>query len=249
MITSWSPSRYEKYELCPLRFKLDALDKLCSHCFQGQLAGPWGEPQTCTKCHAVEEVPPPIARGTVLHKEIEVHILTGKKLGPDLKHVASIVKDVKKRGGLVEINFVFAKGWIPTGKFTKGAWLRANVDALIIEAPKAEVIDWKSGGIDKKTKAVKVEGKYDDQLEIYGIATLSARPQVQEVTPKLVFIDAPKNNVVEKGSVHRKDLVKLKAKWDKKITPMFADTTFAPKPNDKCSWCPFRRNNGGPCKF
>jgi hypothetical protein len=248
-VTSWSPSRYEKYTACPHRFKLEALEKLCPHCFQGQLTGPWGEPQICAKCHAVEETPDPILRGTRLHKEIEVHILTGKKLDPDLKHVKKFITALKKKTPIVEVNFVFTAGWKPTGKFTKGAWLRANVDALTIEGDGAEVIDWKSGGIDKRTLEVRADEKYDDQLEVYGIATLCARPQVNRVQPKLVFLDAPKDNVVERGSIFRKELPALKAKWEKKLKPLFGDTVFAPKPSDKCRWCPFSKTKGGPCKF
>jgi hypothetical protein len=249
-VTSWSPSRLEKYEACPARFKHEALEKLCPHCYQGQLGGAWGEPQTCSRCHAVEEIPEPIARGTLLHKEIEVHILTGKPLSKEFKpHIKKIIATIKKRQPIVEVNFVFTEGWRPTGKFTKGAWLRANVDALVIDGDLATVIDWKSGGVDKRTGEVRADAKYDDQLEIYSIATLSARPQVNDVEANLIFLDAKTDPIVSRGKVLRKDLPKLKTKYEKRIKALFSDTVFAPRPSDKCRWCPFSKAKGGPCKF
>jgi RecB family exonuclease len=254
VVTSWSPSRFEKYTQCPLKFKLETIEHLCPLCFSGKMLG-YDDP-TCDQCGGKAEVPDAIARGTVLHKVVENFILGRGPATDDIKSVVKIAAVLKetyaKNHQLVRIehDFVFQRGWVPVSKFTKGAWLRTKADVIHVMHKVLEIIDWKSGGVDKKTKAVRSEEKHDDQLEIYGIAALCAFPKHDEAKPRLVFIDAHEGkNVVERGVVKRKDLEKLKKKWEKKIVPMFSDSKFEPKANFGCRWCPYSKSSGGPCRY
>lgn len=255
MITSWSPSRLSLWEECPRRAKHQIVEKLCAGCFKGKMAGPWGEAQVCDKCGRVEETPAPIARGTALHTACENFLRHGGKIPAELKGVAPLLKllrkDYRKGYTTIEEDMVFDANWQAVSKFTKGAWLRTKLDVLTCEDEMAEVVDWKSGGIDKRTGEIRAEKKYDDQLSIYATAVLTAYPKVKKVACVLAFIDGPpgRNEVVSGGLAERKDLVKLQAKWTGRAKVMLSDTIFAPRPTMACRWCPYSKSRGGPCSF
>ena len=255
MITSWSPSRLSKWEECPRRAQYEVVQKLCPSCFKGALSGPWGQAQVCDSCGVVEVIPEALARGTGLHTLCEEYVKGDGRLPPELKNVSAQVKALRKsyRTGLttIEEDLVFKVDWAPAGKFEKGAWLRTKLDVLTIEGDEAEVIDWKSGGVDKKTGAVKDNPVYADQLSVYATAVLSAKPGVEKVVCKLVFIDAPagKNVVTVGGTATRKDLLALQKKWAGRARGMLSDTLFAPRPGFGCRWCSFSKQKGGPCAF
>jgi len=258
VITSWSPSRLSKWEECPRRAQYEVVQKLCPSCFKGALAGPWGQAQVCDTCGVVEVVGEALSRGTMLHGLCEEYVTGDGKLPPQMKNVATQLKGLRRtyREGLttIEEDLVFRVDWAPTGKSEKGAWLRARLDVLTVRAGHAQVIDWKSGGIDKRTGQVKDNPAYRDQLEIYACAVLSAKPAVEEVEAFLVFIDAPagKNVVTVGGTARRADLPALQKKWAGRARGMLSDTLFAPRPGFSCRWCPFGRAKGGPnspCNF
>jgi len=86
-------------------------------------------------------------------------------------------------------------------------------------------------------------------------------PEVEHVTARLWYLDIPDGPNTD-GDPHpdstanttireftRKDFEKSRKKWEKNVQPMFKDTRFAPRPNEKCKWCNFRKAAGGPCKF
>jgi hypothetical protein len=76
-------------------------------------------------------------------------------------------------------------------------------------------------------------------------------PHLKEVRPRLAYVD--------QGTVYPdedkpliftpKDIDKLKKTWAKRTKAMLNDTTFAPRPNDKCRWCFFSASKNGPCKY
>lgn len=258
MITSWSPSRLSKWEECPRRAQYEIVQKLCPACFNGRLEGPWGLPQVCGTCGVVEKISDALARGTSLHTLCEEYIKGDGKAPAELKGVEKHLKRLRKthRSGhtTIEHDLVFKADWVPAGKFEKGAWLRTKLDVLTVKNGVAEVIDWKSGGIDKKTKQIKDNPVYADQLSVYATAVLSGMPEVDTVECFLVFLDAPadKNVVSVGGTARRDDLPGLQKKWAGRARGMLSDTLFAPRPGFGCRWCPFGRAKGGPnspCSF
>ena len=255
MISSWSPSRLSKWETCARQAKYEIVDKLCPACFEGTVAGPWGEPQVCSACREVVQDSPAMVRGTGLHKLCEDYITHGGEIHEDLANVSRLLKKFRKlhqKGKLtIEQDLVFQLGWEPSGKFTKGAWLRTKLDVLVLDGKKAKVVDWKSGGLDKRTGEVRDDPKYMDQLQVYCTAVLSTHPEVEEVEATLVFIDAPpeKNEISAGGLVSRKMLPLLQKKWSQRAAGMLGDTLFAPRPSYSCRWCPFSKTRGGPCSF
>lgn len=255
MIRSWSPSRLSNWEECSRRAKYQIVDKLCPACFLGRLAGPWGMPATCNQCGKQDITPAAIARGVTLHTLCETFITRGGVVPVELTNVAKTLKRFRtlyKRGALtIEADLVFMSGWELTSKFHKDAWLRTKLDVLVINGKKAKVVDWKSGGIDKRTGLIRENEKYADQLQIYSAAVLVAYPEIEQVESSLIFIDAPEgaNEVVQGGLMTKSALPGFKKKWSQRSAGMLADQIFAARPGFHCRFCAFSKTKGGPCSF
>lgn len=234
--TSWSWSRYSDYKLCPLKARLNHLDKI-------------REPKNDA-----------MKRGADMHDWIRDYIRGAlKKLPLELKLVKTELdrfkKLVKKRvlGAIVEEDWAFTKDWTQTQwNDWDGCALRVKVDAAeYVTDDVLEVTDWKSGKFREELHA-----EYLEQLELYALAAFMLLPHVNEVRPRLYYVDlgviypAKSKPLIFK----RRDVKKLQATWAKRTKAMLSDTTFAPRPNDKCRWCWYGQSGkikGGPgiCKF
>lgn len=243
-ITSWSFSRYSDYKQCPLKAKLKHIDKI--------------------------KEPPneAMARGADIHTMAEDYI-KGKiaRLPKELKGVEATIKELRalykklmakkttQSDMVVEDNWAFTKDWDQTRwDDWVHCWVRIKLDcAYIVKYVDKTVLivrDWKTG----KFREEKNE-EYVEQLELYALAALILYPHVDEVQPILDYVDLgvvyPPAN---KPLVYtQKDLPRLKKLWEKRTKAMLSDTRFAPRPNNLCKWCHFRKNNagngGGQCKF
>ena len=185
---------------------------------------------------------PAMQRGSDIHKEGENWLKTPKKLKlpESYSHFADEMAHVKALSPLVEQQWGFTKDWKPTGWFAGDTFLRIVTDITIkYDDGTADIIDIKTGR------------KYDtnqEQMDLFSCGPFMMWPDVNEVTTRLWYVDQPKDNVVEQEFT-RANFEKIKKQWDKRILPMFNDTKFAPRPNDKCKWCDFRKSEGGPCKY
>lgn len=261
LITSWSPSRLDKYEQCPRKAKYEIVDRLCPKCFLGKLHGGFGEPTFCDTCGAKIEDPEPIARGNDMHAAQEAFV-QGKANKPfsEIRHpkVLALGKELRaeyKKGRVkVEMQVVLDRNWSPVSKYTKGAWFRGKIDIYHqMNGKEARVLDWKSGGINKSDGSVRVEAKYDDQLSIYNLIGLLVAPTVEHISAGLVFTDCgPRfEPIVERKALNlsRADVPKEKKRWEGKVKALLSDRVMAPRPNEKCKWCPFSKGKGGPCPY
>ena len=261
--TSWSPSRLFDYDQCPLYARLKHLDKLGPKCFKGKVRGGFDKPEICDTCGHVKQVPAPLARGSEIGLNLERYVNNEEgRLHEEIRHpgIIALARELRREHGKgrvkTELPIICDDQWAPLqGKFPEGAWLRTKLDVFRnVTAKVARVIDWKTGGIDRDTGAVKDDkDKYEDQLSVYSVVTLCAFPTVEYVESALAFVDAgPRYNpIVEMKKCHldRKDLEKAKKKWETRTKPMLKDTTFAPRANERCKWCEFRKGKGGPCRF
>lgn len=235
-ITSWSFSRYSTYKTCPLKLKLSAIDKI-------------SEPTNDA-----------MKRGAAIHKLAEDYI-TGSitRMPPELKLFADEFKTLRKkykRGVLTDI--MVEDSWSFTNTWTQtvwndwvNCWVRIKLDlAHIIEPGVLEIIDWKSGKFKQENNE-----DYLEQLELYALAAFLMLPGINIVKPKLKYLDHG-ITYPEIGNpliYERRDLPKLKKTWEKRVKAMMNDKIFAPKPNNLCRWCFYRKSNkeagGGQCKF
>lgn len=235
MITSWSFSRYSDYRQCPLKAKLKHLDRI-------------QEPPNAA-----------MARGSEVHSRIEQYIkgqLT--RLPADLKPVADELKSLKAKFKklsqtmLVEDTWAFTKDWEETAwNDWANCWLRIKLDcAHHADDTTLVVTDWKTGRFRPE-----LNDDYVEQLELYALAALLLHEHIEEVQPRLVYVDHgqvyPEPD--KPLSYTRKDITKLKQLWLRRTKPMLNDKKFAPRPNDKCRWCFYRASNkaagGGQCKY
>lgn len=237
--TSWSWSRYYDYKLCPLKAKIAHLDKI-------------REP----KNQAME-------RGAVLHDTIRDYIRGKLKSIKSCGFPATAVAwfDVAKKAykkktlqPVIEEDWAFTKDWTQTQwNDWNGCVLRVKLDAGVFEDDGDTMIvtDWKTG----KFRPEEVD-QYIEQLELQALAALVLYPQVEQVKPRLAYVDfgivypPPSGELVFKQA----DVPKLKKLWAKRTKAMLNDTVFPPRANDKCRWCFYGQSGktkGGPglCKF
>lgn len=217
MIRAWSYSRLSTYEECPLKAKLKYVVKM------------------------PEPSHPAMARGAAIHEEAAAYLSKEKSRVPaSLKQLDNLFRALRKKEPEVELQIAFDRTWKTTEWFSSQAWLRVVVDALVIEGPRAIVIDHKTG---------KIREGYDSQLDLYAAAIFSAYPEVETVEPELWFVDHGVTLPVPPKKYHRDELPTLKKRWAKRALPMLSDKRFAPRAGNYCRWCHFRKSNGGPCKF
>jgi hypothetical protein len=235
-VTSWSFSRYSDYRSCPLKFKLKHLDKM-------------KEPPS-----------PAMQRGSDIHQLAE-DFVKGliHKLPPELAKFAEEFKAAKKvykktpEQMVVEDNWAFTADWgITEWHDWVNCWVRIKLDCAEQVAEGVMVVtDYKTGKF-RDDKNV----EYMEQLELYALSTFLQFPHLKEVRPRLMYLDV---GVVypaaDKPVVYTpKDIPQLKKRWAARVKPMFNDTTFAPKPNQFCSWCWFGQSKkaaggSGICRY
>lgn len=236
---SWSWSRYYDYKQCPLKAKLNHLDKI-------------REPKNAA-----------MERGALLHDTIRDYIRGTLKSIKKAGFPADVVKwfDVAKKAfkkkslqPIIEEDWAFTKDWTQTQwNDWNGCVLRVKLDAGVFEE-NGEILvvtDWKTG----KFRTEEVD-QYIEQLELQALAALILYPQVKTVVPRLAYVDLGIIYPQIENSLEftQADVKKLKTTWAKRTKAMLNDTTFAPKPNDKCKWCFYGQSGkvkGGPgsCKF
>lgn len=234
-ITSWSFSRWSTYNQCPLKAKLKFIDKMA-------------EPGS-----------PAMERGSKIHTDIE-HYIKGAvprlhKDADPTKAFGALFRDLRRAKAKdddavsIEDTWAYRADWTETTYDDwSHCWLRIKIDCATVEGTEDNVVvgirDWKTGKYRKQN-----ESDYALQLDLYALGALTLYQDTKEVTvqPTLVYVD---EGVTHATGVYTKtDLPRLKKEWTARVKPMLADTKFAPKPNNFCRWCHFRKENGGPCKF
>jgi len=231
-IASWSFSRWGAYEECPKKAYFKFIKRI-------------QEPSS-----------PVLERGTAMHKLCEDYLRDPKKRIPaKVAKIAESLKDYRARGAIPEAEFAFNKEWKSVDWFARDAWCRVKADVTIApildaEVPTVEIHDFKTGG-EKKLKSGDFEDYYT-QLELYALSGLLTYPTAERAVASLVFIDHG-DVIVHPEVFARKDVDKLKKKWETRTKRMLADTVFKPKPGNACRWCHFRKSNsdngGGQCVF
>lgn len=238
-ITSWSFSRYSTYQLCPLKAKLQFIDKIKE---------PGNEA---------------MQRGAEIHDQCEAYIKgtlprLPAECRPFKKEFQALRKQYKKaiNGMVVEDTWAFTNKWDETAwNDWVGCWVRIKLDCAHHEDEETLIVsDWKTG----KFRPEKNE-EYVEQLELYALAALLLHEHIEVVKPRLVYLDAeviypePGSDDEAQLTFVRDDIDRLTRLWVQRTKPMLTDKKFAPRPNFLCQWCFFRKanaaNGGGQCKF
>ena len=227
---AWSYSRLRDYCECPFKAKLKYLDKI-------------SEPPN-----------PAMQRGLDIHKLAEDYIKGSiARLPKELKNFEALFKQLKAQfkkkvhGMTIEETWAFTKDWgLTVWNDWAGCALRIKVDAAYYQDDGVFIVtDWKTGKNDIRFKET-----YEEQIELFALGALLVR-DVKIVRPQLAYLDT--GEIFSEVEFTPKDVPALKKKWEKKSKPMLNDVRFAPRANDRCCWCFYRKNNkaagGGQCKF
>lgn len=231
-ITSWSHSRLSTYEQCPAKLYYQTVLKL-------------PEPKSDA-----------MSRGTEIHGKAEAYLkgLT-PKLAPELKLFDKELKRLKTKrkkdqsSVIIEDTWAFLSDWGATRYDDwKNCWLRIKTDVAERDGPRIVVTDWKTGKYRADNRS-----DYMQQLNLYAVGALTVFQHIPDVqiTARLMYVDhgITYPEPAEQNVYTAKDRAPLQKDWAKKVKPLFVDKKFAPKPNQFCNWCHFRKSNGGPCKF
>lgn len=232
-LQSWSYSVYSKYIQCPLQI-------FFSHVIKVKMPEePKGKP---------------LIHGDEVHQEAQRYVVgSGRapKLSSDLVNVKARLDELRKAQARGEQKWAFTAGWALTTWYGDGAWLRVIVDAIaemLKPAPFVDIVDYKTGKL------------YDDhkqQRSLYGLAALQlvhigqlagGAPDTK-VRVQHIYTDLSTATKLETATEEytMKDRASLVREWKLRIKQMMSDTAFRPKVGPHCSYCKFRKSNGGPC--
>lgn len=190
-------------------------------------------------------------RGSAIHKLGEDYLKAPKKprnVPKEYEYFKGQMDQLFSLKPRVELQLGFTDKWTPatastrdpTGWFAKDTWLRIVCDVDVrYEDNTADIIDFKTG---------KIYETNEEQVELFSTAPFMEDSSITAVTTRLWYLDQPKNNEIIREYT-RKDYELIKKDWAKRVKPMFVDKRFAPRPNQKCGWCHFRKANGGPCQY
>lgn len=224
-LTAWSYSRWADHTRCPLFFKEKYIAKSIP-----------------------DHTSPAMQRGNDIHKGIAAW-LEGKAEGcpreafqnPRAEALLLEMKQMPSDVIVVEQQWGFTANWRSTGWFAKDTWLRVILDVgLVYDDKTAEAIDFKTG---------KRYGTNADQMELFALGVMCQWLPVTNVTTRLIYLDEKGKDIEdieEFPATHKQRLID---KWTKKVEPMFTDQVYAPRPNDKCRFCPLAKSAGGKCAF
>lgn len=213
---------------------------------------PWGysKLETFEKCpqkfkfQFIDKLPQPgsaaMERGSKMHESIETY-LNGwaKELISECQSFQEAIDSLKSENFKAEQALGLDKNWamLPDW-FHTDTWLRSKADAMYLKnAEELVVIDFKSG---------KYRVPSTDQVELYAIVGGALYPEVTSVTAEYWYLDT--------GEVYSRvytqlELLELRKKFEKRVIPMYTNTSWAPQPSMECRWCPYSKTKGGKCVY
>jgi len=271
-VLAWSPSRADKWYECPEKVLHEDLEKRCPVCFKGKVKGGFnGAPVVCDSCDDAQPTREPLERGNRLDAALTARLTPGAKAAKadDVPHafteatrhpaIAKLVAKLAKASKSVfaQHRIALSRNWErleedpERGIWPKNVWGRVVLDVLYLRPKLARIIDWKSGNIDKRTGLIREKHSYYHSMRAYQAAVLSVFPQA-EASAEMAFLDAPPklpDAFKIMANLKRADLKTAQLAWEQHIEPMMNDERFAPRPGPYCTWCPWQKAKGGPCKY
>lgn len=190
----------------------------------------------------IDKIPEPenpaMANGTRVHNSLSAFLGNEEELPEAGQKFATLLYQLKELEPMHDQDWGYTSQWKPTGWFAKDTWFRSKLDSVVLyDDNSVDVVDFKTG---------KEDAKHALQAELYAISVLVRYTDVTHVVARFWYLDHGAESV---HRFARSDLAELIAKWEKRVKPMLADETFAPKPGKHCAWCAYAKSRGGVCKF
>jgi len=231
-VRAWSFSAWKNYTECPQRFKYERINKL--------------QPKQPVDRKA-------LVRGEQYHKDAENYLKDRlHEVPPSFKLIPEKMQKLKTLDPICEEMWAFDRWWRPIPLNERGftedfadkdkIWVRMKLDAAVFskENTLCVAIDFKTGDLKED---------HPLQLELQALGVLCKYPTVNEVYSEAWYSDQRLVLQHDDNPFTRKDIDKLIMKWEQRVKAMFTDTRHAAKPGRYCTWCPYSRAKGGPCKF
>jgi CRISPR/Cas system-associated exonuclease Cas4 (RecB family) len=229
MLKTWSYSRLVTFEQCPLRAKLQYVDRIP----EPERHLPPGKTE-----HAND-------RGTRVHEAAELYVKGGVELVPELQCFQEEflqLRDLYKEGRVsLEGEWGHARDWTPVAWMSDNVWLRLKLDAMVhVGEDHAVVIDYKTG------KRQGNEIKPTEQGQLYAAATQARYPELKNITVEFWYTDL---NEIVPAEYDHDDIVKLRARFDARGTRLTDEDAFPAKPSIfNCKYCPYGSWGTGHCE-
>jgi hypothetical protein len=209
----------------------------------------WSKLDTARKCKAqfayqyIKKLPSPgnaaMARGNEVHETIEAYMQGWIADLPEfLAQWKEAFDELKKGKFTAEQAIGISKEWtVLPDWFDKRTWLRAKMDAKIIEGDLLRVIDWKTG---------QYRIPSPDQVELYAIVGHALHPEVTKVRAEFWFIDQSDTYTRDYEAA---ELKILRKKYEDEAGALYATQVWSESPSRDCKWCAYSKSKGGECKF
>lgn len=225
-IIALSYSRIKTHKECPRKAKYKFIDRMKE---PGNLA---------------------MDRGSEVHKQLEEYIDQKRDVpeillrAPGVRAFIDVLREIEEVE--TEKQYAFDQYWRQTEWFSPSVYMRVVYDAVLWEPETASVLV-----VDHKTG--KRYADHEDQRKHYAYAAFQLWPDIEEVTPRFLYIDLDQVDygttaVAPPPVFHRdKDFKWLQDFCEEEARQVREDSIFPTRPTARCNWCHFRRSNQGPC--
>jgi hypothetical protein len=184
---------------------------------------------------------PAAQRGTLIHATIAGFIAGTNALEGPLEFYHGFLTALKDTAVplYTEKKIALRKDWtpVPDGS-NETPWFIGYLDLYRELEVNVNYWDWKTG---------KPYPEHLEDMEVYALAVMAAKPHVEIVTATYAYVDRGQKR--ERIFSRQAEYEILKEKWGAKVDQMERATTFIPNPQFMCRYCTYSRANGGPCQF
>lgn len=187
--------------------------------------------------------PPPredaAARGLTIHGAVEQFFLTGEDVLDDhLEHFADELRAIKAgRGGTPEKQFFLTRDFEYVATRPERGVVGYLDLVLDDNVEEINVLEFKTG---------KIYGDHADQRDLYALAALAMYPLADRVKVIGMYFDLEKT---EETVLTRDEFSVHSQRWIARFKQMDNTALIFADPGFYCRWCPYSKNQQGPCKF
>lgn len=221
-VVAWSHSAITSYEDCPQRF------------YAVRILG-WPDPPG-----------PALIKGRRVHEAGANYLqVPNSPLPNEYKRFAGLMEQLRSLNPYADLKMTFTPRWSlgREGWFGKDVWLRLEWDAGVVYQSDrhADIVDFKTGK--------RYDDKNDDQMELYALSAF-IKFRSPAVLTRLWYLDSG-IEIVGPGDNRKPytidQMTPLLNKWNQRANAMLNATSYPPRPNKFCEYCPVSSRKGGPC--
>ena len=205
---TWSYSSLTAFEQCPRRYAVVRIYKQVP------------DPPNAASTH-----------GNEVHKALELYVKDRTQLPEKYAQYEPMVSKIVSSKGTVhaEQRFALTRDLKPTTFFADDCWVRGVLDVTVVNAPKATVLDYKTG-----------KPKNDiDQLKLFAGAVMAMEPEVETVRTGYLWLQY---SIMDVETYARSDVDAIWGGFDSRVQRMelaLKYDEFPPKPSGLCkNYCP-----------